>query len=151
MTGFDKLERLLSAGILTTVKLVVRKNNDGTERNGVRDSLPAVIETVEPDPISPGAGPNSGRKSIRAIGTDAHHPLAPPLSRTWCKPRASEAHADKTKAEPPISIGPARLAGNPCVSGEIAGFQGLNEWGFIVETKGIEPSTSWLQTRRSPN
>ena len=35
------------------------------------------------------AGPDAGRERARATGTDDHHPLAPPLALTWCKPSAS--------------------------------------------------------------
>ncbi len=110
--------------------------------HGALDVLPAL-------PLD--AGPGAGRDSLRSTGRDDHQPVAPAVALTWCNRSATETNPDKTQAEPSISSGPAWLAGNPCFSGDFAGFQGGNEGGLRVETTGIEPATSWLQTRRSPN
>ena len=63
VTRFDLLERPLPPGILATVKLAVRKEDDGTERNRVRDFWATGIEAVEPEPFAPDAGAGDGATS----------------------------------------------------------------------------------------
>ncbi len=57
VTHFDQLDRPLPSGILATVKLGVRNEDDGTERNRIRDFWATGIEATEPEPFAPDAGP----------------------------------------------------------------------------------------------
>ncbi len=146
---------LLSKGgvPLRTAQAAMRHSDPSLTANVYTDprllDIHGALDVLPTLPLA--AGPDAGRDSLQATGTDDHHPLAPPLALTWCKPSASEAYADTTKAELPNSIGPPGLAGKACIPGDFAGFQGGNEKGLRVETTGIEPATSWLQTRRSPD
>ena len=59
VTTFDQLERPLPDGIIVTAHVVVRRNDDGTERNELKRSCPfdvVGIEPAEPEPFAPGAG-----------------------------------------------------------------------------------------------
>jgi hypothetical protein len=60
ITDFNQLDRPLPSGILATVKLDVRKEDDGTERNRVTTFRVTGIEAAEPDPFAPDAGPDDG-------------------------------------------------------------------------------------------
>jgi hypothetical protein len=53
VTHLDQLERPLPAGILATVRLALRRDDDGTERNRVVRFDPTGIEPAEPEPFTP--------------------------------------------------------------------------------------------------
>jgi hypothetical protein len=60
ITNFNELDRPLPPGILATVKLAVRKGDDGIERNVVRDFRVIALEAAEPNPFAPDAAPGDG-------------------------------------------------------------------------------------------
>ncbi len=96
--------------------------------HGALDSLPAL-------PLAD--GPETGRESVRATGTDDHRSVAP----NWCKGSPAETRQAKTKAEPPESTGTARLVESLGFSGDSASFQGVIASGLSVCPAGFEPAT----------
>jgi hypothetical protein len=61
--GIDRMEQLdhpIPRGILATVKLKVRRDEDGIERNRVTSFRVTGIEVGEPDPFAPDAGSGDG-------------------------------------------------------------------------------------------
>lgn len=61
VTHPGQLEHPLPSGILATIKVVVRRDDDGSERNRVVRFDPTGIETAEPEPFAPDAGPDDGQ------------------------------------------------------------------------------------------
>jgi hypothetical protein len=53
ISRLDQLDRPLPPGMLASIKLALRKENDGTERNEVKDFRVTGIEPAEPEPFSP--------------------------------------------------------------------------------------------------
>jgi hypothetical protein len=53
VTHFDQLDSPVPTGILATVRLVVRKEDDETQRNRVRDFRVTGVEADEPAPFAP--------------------------------------------------------------------------------------------------
>jgi hypothetical protein len=53
ITHDDQLYGTLPAGMVATVKLVLRRDDDGTERNRVRDFTVTGIQPDEPEPFAP--------------------------------------------------------------------------------------------------
>jgi hypothetical protein len=56
VTSLDQLERPLPQGIVCTVKLVLRRDDDGTEFNRVRRFDLLRIDVPQPDPFAPTNG-----------------------------------------------------------------------------------------------
>ncbi len=59
ITHSDQLYQPLPSVVLATVKMVVRKDDDGTERNRVKDFRATGIEAAERNPFAPDAGPGN--------------------------------------------------------------------------------------------
>jgi integrase len=116
----------LTANVYTDPKLL--------DVRGALDALPSLRLD---------AGPTAERERARATGTDTQSPgaVAPLVAPNWCNGRQAGRNDDKTEAEPPNSIGPARLAGNPYDSGDFTGFQGVAVSGSPVCPAGFEPAT----------
>lgn len=53
ITSPEQMERPLPRGIVCKVKVVLRRDNDGTERNKVQRFDVLRVETPEPDPFAP--------------------------------------------------------------------------------------------------
>jgi hypothetical protein len=60
VTRLEQLDHPLPRGILATVKVVVYKDDDGTEYNRVKWFRPTGIEAAEPNPFAPDSGPVNG-------------------------------------------------------------------------------------------
>jgi Phage integrase family len=91
----------LTANVYTDPKLL--------DVEGALDALPILALDI---------GPNAERESVRATGTDAlgSSAVAPLVELYECNRRQTGLNADKTKAELPISIGPARLDATLAIS-----------------------------------
>jgi hypothetical protein len=111
---------------------------------GAMESLPAL-------PL--GAGGQMGANVLSATGTDdlAAHQFAPKFAPTTGKTRTLQSIMGRiaSEAKKPLAFDSVAVSACPvkrnnpltCV------VNGLHR----VEPTGIEPATSWLQTRRSPN
>lgn len=66
VTSLDQLERPLPPGIVCTVKLVLRRDDDGAEFNRVKRFDVLRIESPTPDPFAP---PGTGTPSTDSEGT----------------------------------------------------------------------------------
>ncbi len=117
----------LTANVYTDPKLL--------DVEGALDALPTLALN---------AGPTGERESVRATGTDGFGSgaVAPLVAPNECNGRQTGCNADKTKAEPPISIGPARLDASLAISSDSAILQGISTSGFSVCPAGFEPATS---------
>jgi hypothetical protein len=58
ITHPDQLEEPLPRGILATVKLALRRDDDGTQRNRVQSFQVTGVEATEPEPFAPNDDPN---------------------------------------------------------------------------------------------
>jgi Phage integrase family len=117
----------LTANVYTDPKLL--------DVQGALNALPSL-------PLA--AGPTDERERARATGTDLQGPVAvaPLVALNQCNGRQTGGIGGKAKAEPPISIGPARLDGSLVFSGDSAMLQGVAASGFSVCPAGFEPATS---------
>lgn len=70
VSSLEHLERPLPRGIVATVKAVLRRDNDGTERNRVRRFDVLHIEAPEADPFAPGDAPAPPDEAGPAFGPD---------------------------------------------------------------------------------
>lgn len=77
VSHFDQLDRPLPHGILATVRLALRRDDDGTERNRVVRFDATGIEPTEPEPFAPDAGPGDGQAAESAdtdrLDSDGFH------------------------------------------------------------------------------
>jgi len=117
----------LTANVYTDPKLL--------DVSGALDALPSL-------PLD--AAPTVGQERALATGTDALAPcaVAPLVALNRGNGGQAVFICDKTKAESPNSIGPARLEVNHGFSGDSAVFQGLSPVAFSVCPAGLEPATS---------
>jgi integrase len=117
----------LTANVYTDQKLL--------DVQGALDALPSL-------PLN--AGPTVEQERARATWTDGQDlcAVAPLVALNRSNGRQTVFIGDKTKAESPNSIGPARLDLNHAFSGESAIFQGVPAIGFSVCPAGLEPATS---------
>lgn len=70
ITSLDQLERPLPRGIVASVKAVLRRDDDGTERNRVQRFAVLRIEPPEVDPFAPADSPASPDEAGPAFGPD---------------------------------------------------------------------------------
>lgn len=71
--SLDQLEKPLPAGIVIEANVVLRRDDDGTERNQLRNSNPfdlVGIEPEKPDPFAPAGPPTDGAASGGATDGD---------------------------------------------------------------------------------
>jgi integrase len=110
--------------------------------SGALDALPSL-------PL--GTGPDSKPERVRAVatGTNDRSLVALPVAQTSDKPRQTEGIAGQPsiEAQDTIPLSAVALSGN-ADKGSGGMTTGVKR-DRGVETKGIEPSTSWLQTRCS--
>jgi integrase len=116
----------LTANVYTDPKLL--------DVEGALDALPS---------LSLDAGPTAERERVRATGTDglSSSAVAPLVALNDGNGSKMLCIGDKTKAEPPFSIGPARLDASLDVSRDSAILQGVVTSGFSVCPTGVEPVT----------
>ena len=69
ITHSDQLYQPLPSGILATVKMAVRKDDDGTERNRVKDFQVTGIEAAEPSRSRPTADRATARRLTTTVST----------------------------------------------------------------------------------
>jgi hypothetical protein len=102
---------------------------------GALDALPSL-------PLN--AGPTVERERTRATGTDAQSSFAValPVALNPSNGRQTAFIGDKTKAEPPMSIGPVRLDASLGFSKDSAILQGVAAIPLSVCPAGFEPATS---------
>jgi hypothetical protein len=102
---------------------------------GALDALPSL-------PIN--ARPTVEQERARAAGTDGQDPCAaaPLVALNQRNERQTAFIGDKTKAESPNSIGPARLDVNQGFSGDSTIFQRVEASALSVCPAGLEPATS---------
>lgn len=116
----------LTANVYTDPKLL--------DVQGALDALPSL-------PLD--AGPSSERERARATGADDFGPcaVALPVALKGDNCTKTVVNGDKTKAEPPIAIGPTRLAVSQGLSDDFALVSGVAASGLSVCPEGIEPTT----------
>jgi len=117
----------LTANVYTDPKLL--------DVSGALDALPSL-------PLN--SGRDTTQERARATGTDALGPcaVAPFVALNHGNGRQTAFIGDKTKAEPPNSIGLTRLDVNHGFSGDSAILQGVAMSDFSVCPAGLEPATS---------
>jgi len=110
--------------------------------SGALDALPSL-------PLEPGRQSTPERARAVATGTHGRSSVALPVAQTSDKPGQTVAIAGHhgNEARDTIQLGSVALSGKPD-KGSGAVTIGDNRR-RKVETTGIEPATSWLQTRRS--
>ena len=101
--------------------------------HGALDALPTL-------PLD--AGPDVGRESLRATGTETHDPssVAPTVALTWCNRSQIGATPDKQIDRPLISMSLTATDENCGFSREIAVFSGVSDVGLSVARVGVEPT-----------
>ena len=112
--------------------------------HGALDALPNLPLDV---------GRDSAQEQARyvATGTYDQSAVALAVAQTGDKPRQAVCIGGQTTTAALEVAGRGSVAASGSVDKGKGVLTGGDREGRGMETKGIEPSTSWLQTRRSPN